>query len=136
MRPRAPVPGRPDRERPLVLFVDDNQTQLDLYTMMVEDEMDVVPATRAELAYALASRHQPDAIVLDVVLPDGDGLDMHARFRAAPSTAATPIIVLTGDENAYSRALLLRSSLTQVFAKPCSAERLLAALRAAVAPPR
>lgn len=119
-----------DRKRPLVLFIEDNITQLDLYTMVLEEAFDVIRATRGESGYREACYRQPDAIVIDVLLPDVDGLTLCARLRKNPVTASIPLIVLTGDDAAYARAQLRRSHLSDVLMKPCPADRLLAVLRA------
>ena len=117
--------------RPTVLLVEDNLTQLDLYAMVLQDEFDVLRATRGETAYALACEYRPDAIVMDVLLPDADGLAVCDQLRANPATARIPIIILTGDDSAYARAKLQRSALNALFMKPCPADRLLAVLREA-----
>ena len=122
----------PHRQRALVLFIEDNLTQLDLYAMVLREKCDVVTATRGETGYELASSEHPDAIVLDVLLPDVDGLTLCERLRANPSTASIPVIVLTGDDGAYARAQLVRSELTGVLLKPCPADRLFSAVRQAV----
>jgi CheY-like chemotaxis protein len=113
---------------PLVLLIDDNLTQLDLYTMMLEDDVAVVTATRGESGYALACSKQPAVIVIDMLLPDVDGLEICERLRANPVTESIPILLLTGDDHAYARAHRARSELTGVLLKPCSAGRLLAAI--------
>ncbi len=120
------------RERSLVLLIEDNLTQLDLYTMVLSEQCVVVTATRGETGYELACSEQPDAIVMDVLLPDVNGLALCKRLRANPSTASIPVIVLTGDNVAYARAQLVRSELTGVLLKPCPADRLLSAVRQSV----
>ena len=42
------------RRRPVILLVEDNLTQLDLYAMVLQDEFEVLRATRGESDYALA----------------------------------------------------------------------------------
>jgi CheY-like chemotaxis protein len=120
------------RQRALVLLIEDNLTQLDLYSMVLREECDVVTATRGEMGYELACTEHPDAIVADVLLPDVSGLALSKRLRANPSTASIPVIVLTGDDVAYARAQLVRSELTGVLLKPCPADQLLSTVRQAV----
>ena len=122
----------PEPERSLVLFVEDNLTQLDLYAMVLRERFVVMTASRGEEGYKLACREHPEVIVLDALLPDADGLELCERLRANPSTASIPVIVLTGDDAAYARAQRARSELTGVLLKPCSADRLLSAIRQAV----
>src|SRR5438874_13495005 len=123
---------RRERSRPLVLFIEDNLTQLDLYSMMIEDQVSVVKASRGETGYDLAVSEQPDVIVLDLLLPDADGLAVRERLRTNPATASIPIIVLTGDDAGFARAELMRSQFfIDVLSKPCPADRLLSAIRKA-----
>jgi CheY-like chemotaxis protein len=124
-------PPQPKRQRPLVLFIEDNLTQLDLYSMMIEDELSVVKATRGGTGYELATTEQPDVIVLDLLLPDVDGLALGAQLRTSPATALIPIVVLTGDDAAFSRAGR-DPHFSDVLLKPCPADRLLRAIRHAL----
>ena len=127
-----PTPTSTRRRRPLVLFVEDNQQQLDLYELVVERDFTVIRSTRGNEGFQVACEEMPDAIVMDVKLPDADGLDVCRRLHAHPQTAKVPVLVLTGDDDAYARAHLLHSELTGVLMKPCPADRLLSALHQAV----
>ena len=102
------ISGARRRTRPLVLLIEDNLTHLDLYSLILQDEVDVVPASRGETGLAVAITERPDAIIVDVLLPDADGLALCQRLREHPETAAIPLIVLTGDDVAYDRAAELR----------------------------
>ena len=120
------------RKRPIVLFVEDNQQQLDLYEMVVETDFTVLRATRGHDGFQLACEEMPDAIVMDVKLPDVDGLDVCVGLHANNATANIPILVLTGDDEAFARAVALDSELTGVLMKPCPADRLLSSLHHAI----
>jgi CheY-like chemotaxis protein len=123
-------------QKPVVLFVDDNQTQLDLYAMALESHFVVIKATRARAGLELASSERPDAIVMDIMLPDEDGLAALEQLKANPATSAIPVLMITGDDRAYARAQLVRDELTGVMLKPCAADRLVGALRMAIQRPR
>jgi len=120
------------RRHPVVLFVDDNLTQLDLYTLLVERDFSVEKATRAETAFRFASAEPPDVIVLDVLLPDDDGVTLAKRLRENSSTSRVPIIVLTADDAAYVRARTSGIEFSEVLRKPCPADRLLTAIADAI----
>jgi CheY-like chemotaxis protein len=120
------------RARPLILLIEDNVTQLDLYAMVLEGELSVIGATRGEQGIELAVSERPDLIVVDVVLPDLDGLAVTERLRADVRTASIPMIVLTGDDAAYARAHLRRDLMADVLLKPCPGDRLLASIRMAL----
>jgi DNA-binding response OmpR family regulator len=118
--------------RPRVLFIEDNPMQLDLYELVVQQEMTVLRAPRGEDGLALARRKQPDVIVIDVMLPDIDGLAICHTLRTDAITQSIPLVVLTGDDGAYARAQLIGSELAAILRKPCPADRLLGALRGAI----
>lgn len=64
-----------------------------------------------------------DLAIIDIGLPDGDGLDFLAELRQDPATASLPAIVLTGagDENMFDRAELLEG---HIVTKPFSPSKL------------
>ena len=128
MAPLEPVEAA---RRPRVLLIEDKLTERDLYAMILEHEFEVLAATRGEEGYRLACDIRPNAIIVDVLLPDGDGLELCVRLLTTLATATIPLIVLTGDEAAYVRALTLRA-LAAVYRKPCPGEDLLRAVRHAV----
>ncbi len=114
-----------------MLLIEDNVTQLDLYALTLESDFAVLTATRGEAGYTAALTHRPDAIVVDVLLPDVDGLGLCVRLRSNASTAGIPIIVLTGDEGSFARAEPMRG-LDAVLRKPCPADVLIGVLRRAM----
>lgn len=119
------------RDRPTVLLIEDNLTQLDLYALVLEGAFEVLKATRGETGYALACSARPDAIVVDVLLPDADGLELCERLLASEQTQSAALVVLTGDDAAFERAATMRL-LDAVLKKPCSADRLLLVLHRAI----
>lgn len=120
----------PQRRR--VLLIEDNLTQLDLYALFLEREFEIIRASRGETGYDLAVAERPDAIIVDVLLPDVDGLEICERLQVTPVTTRVPLIVLTGDESAFARAKLMRS-IDAAFMKPCAADDLIGAVRASIA---
>lgn len=83
-------------------------------------------ATAAEGRRALA-RDQPDALILDVMLPDGDGFDLCREFRAASDV---PILMLTGRGDDTDRIVGLELGADDYLPKPFNPRELLARLRA------
>ena len=128
--PAAPRRHATDRKRPVVLFIEDNLTQLDLYAMLIEHGLGVVKASRGLTGLHLAIAERPNVIVLDLLLPDIDGFVLAERLRADPATASIPIVVLTGDDAAFLRAHAM-ARFSDVLAKPCAAGRLLEAIHQA-----
>ena len=88
---RQPRPTR-------VLIIDDDATALEFFEHMLVEEGYVVCAVQSvEEGLAEASRHTPDAVLLDLHLPVMGGLECLRRFRAAPLRLMMPVAILTGD---------------------------------------
>ncbi|HZT78333.1 MAG TPA: response regulator [Vicinamibacterales bacterium] len=115
--------------RPRLLLIDDNLTQLYLYTFLLQHDADMLTASRGEDGFALACRQRPDAVVVDAVMPGLDGFGVCERLLANRETASLPLIVLTGDEAAYARATAMRG-VDAVLKKPCPDLLLRAVLQA------
>jgi len=81
-----------------VLVVDDDRYMLRLIgALLVANGLQVHTATGSSEALYLAASLHPDLILLDVHMAPGDGFETCARLKAAPATAAIPVIFLTGD---------------------------------------
>jgi two-component system, OmpR family, KDP operon response regulator KdpE len=114
--------------RPLVLVVDDEpQILRALQTNLRGAGYDVATATTAEEALSAAAMRPPDAVVLDLVLPDGSGIDVARELR---SWSAAPILVLSvvGDES--EKVAALDAGADDYVEKPFGIDELLARLRA------
>jgi DNA-binding response OmpR family regulator len=81
-----------------VLIIEDDATALEFFEQMLVDQGYTVRAMQTvEAGLAEATRHAPDAVLLDLHLPLTDGLECLRRLRAAPLNLATPVAILTGD---------------------------------------
>ncbi len=69
---------------------------------------------------AAAEREQPDAILLDVMMPDMDGLDTFSRLQANPVTRSIPVILLTAKVQATDRQNYTKLGIRSTIAKPFS----------------
>lgn len=69
---------------------------------------------------AAAEREQPDAILLDVMMPDMDGLDTFSRLQANPVTRSIPVILLTAKVQATDRQNYTKLGVRSTIAKPFS----------------
>jgi two-component system KDP operon response regulator KdpE len=118
----------PDRRRILVCD-DEPQILRALKVILREAGFEAVPAETAEEALDRAAVHPPDAAILDLVLPDGDGVEVCREIRRWSSM---PIIVLSavGEEDAKVRAL--EAGADDYVTKPFGARELIARLEAAL----
>ena len=74
--------------------------------------------------------HHPDLILLDVMLPDGDGFDFCRRLRENPQTAGIPLVFLTARSREIDRVLGLEIGGDDYITKPFSPRELLARIKA------
>jgi two-component system KDP operon response regulator KdpE len=113
-----------------VLVCDDEpQILRALKVILREAGFEAVPAETAEEALDRAAVHPPDAAILDLVLPDGDGVEVCREIRR---WSQMPIIVLSavGEEDAKVRAL--EAGADDYVTKPFGARELVARLEAAL----
>lgn len=81
---------------PLILVIDDNEGLVELLDRYLTNQAcDVVTAQVGPDGLRLAQEIQPDAILLDVMMPDMDGWEILQRLRMNPATHAIPIVVCT-----------------------------------------
>jgi DNA-binding response OmpR family regulator len=79
-----------------VLVVDDDPYIFELVQMYVEsDDVEVLQALDAYAGMDLTLREHPDAILLDIMMPGMDGLEMCQQVRGIPEVEETPIIILS-----------------------------------------
>jgi two-component system, cell cycle response regulator DivK len=84
------------RYRPLVMMVDDDDHDRAMYGgMLCYNGFDVVLAFDAASALRLAALHSPDIVLLDLGLPDRNGIEVCEELRRRHSAADTPIIALS-----------------------------------------
>ena len=74
---------------------DDADIRFILRTNLEAEGMDVDEAVDGEQALTLAGGLRPDVLVLDVMMPGRDGLDVLAALRSDPATADLPVLVLS-----------------------------------------
>jgi two-component system KDP operon response regulator KdpE len=123
--------------RPPVLVCDDETQILRALRVILRDAgYEAVPATTGEEALDLAAVHHPEAAIVDLVLPDMDGVDVCRRLR---EWSEMPIIVLSavGEEDAKVRALAAGADdyVTKPFGPRELTARLQAVLRRAGSEP-
>ncbi len=115
-------------ERPRVLVCDDESQILRALRVILRDAgYESIPADTGEQALDLAAVQNPDAAILDLVLPDMDGVEICRRLR---EWSKLPIIVLSavGEEDAKVRALAAGAD--DYVTKPFSPRELIARLQA------
>lgn len=115
---------------PLVLIVDDEpQILRALKTILGSNRFRVLSATTGEQALALAAAEQPDVIILDLTLPDMDGIQVCRQIR---EWTRTPIIVLSVRDGESDKVGALDKGADDYLTKPFNIQELLARIRVAL----
>ena len=80
---------------PLVLVIEDSDSNRDILRGFLEDGgARVVEACSGEAGTAMALEYRPDVIVLDVVLPDADGIQLCRRWRKDARLEDVPVLLI------------------------------------------
>jgi len=80
----------------LIMLVDDESGMLDLVGLILQRQgYSVLKARDGLTALALLESSTPDLFILDVMMPDMNGIDLCRHIRSRPQTAETPIVMLS-----------------------------------------
>ncbi len=113
------------------LIVDDEQAIVDLVRYHLEKEgMTCFEAADGDTALRLAQEYRPDLMVLDLMLPGVDGLEICRLLRRDPTTASSAIIMLTAKAEEVDRIVGLEMGADDYVVKPFSPRELVARVKA------
>nr|WP_274638001.1 response regulator transcription factor [Microbacterium bovistercoris] len=119
---------RADGAAPRILVVDDEQMLTDLLSMALRMEgWDVHTAASGFEALQAARDYQPDALVLDIMMPDLDGMSVLQRLRHSGNNV--PVLFLTAKDSVGDRVAGLTAGGDDYVTKPFSLEEVVARLR-------
>lgn len=114
-----------------VLVIDDEKDLIELLRYNLEKEgFRVEGAPDGESGLAAAARRRPDILIVDLMLPGMDGLEVCRRLRADAGTASVPIIMLTAKSAEADRVVGLELGADDYVTKPFSPRELAARVRA------
>ncbi|MBO1759465.1 response regulator transcription factor [Dermacoccus nishinomiyaensis] len=120
---------RPDGSNVRVLVVDDESNLTELLSMALRYEgWDIKTAATGNSAVKTAKEFKPDAVVLDMMLPDFDGLEVLRRMR--DEDPALPVLFLTARDAVEDRVAGLTAGGDDYVTKPFSLEEVVARVRA------
>ena len=112
---------------PRILSIDDSKTiRLMLARLFRPFACELLEAANGEEGLAVASRANPDLIILDYNMPVMDGIAMLRKMREDPGMKRTPVIILTADSGLQSLATAARLGVRDYVTKPFREEELLA----------
>lgn len=116
-----------------ILVVDDEEDIIDLISLnLVREGYTVISALTGEQALELVAAQKPDLIILNLMLPGIQGLDVCRYLRTNPDFARIPIIMLSAKTGEIDKILGLEIGADDYITKPFSTRELLARIRAVV----
>jgi DNA-binding NtrC family response regulator len=123
----APLPGR---VRPVVLIVDDDSGMRESFRLILEEEYELVEAEDGQGALEAARRSQLDLVLLDVRLPDMDGLAVLERLKALDPDLE--VILITAVKNVRSAVTAMKLGAFDYLTKPFEDDEVLAVVHRAL----
>ncbi len=109
-----------------ILYVEDNPQNMRLVRKILKHAgYDVLEAEDGLSGIEIAETHKPDLILMDVNLPDIDGLEATSRLKKNPIMHAVPIIALTANAMVGDREKALEAGCDGYLPKPISKSELL-----------
>lgn len=119
-----------------VLIIEDNaDTRLILSAQLRAQQYESVFAADGIQAIMMARQAKPDAILLDLGMPGGNGLVVLQRLKSNLALATVPVIIVSAEDPKVAQAKCLAAGAVAYLHKPVAQETLLAALAAALGDP-
>jgi len=118
-----------------ILVVDDDPCTLHvLVSALRRNGYDTVTAQDGTQAVMRAHREHPDAILLDITMPGGDGCSVLKKLGGSAHTSHIPVIVITSSDDPDTEAKVPRGQTHSLIYKPFDLDRVLAHLAEALEP--
>ena len=120
-------------DKKTILIVDDNaDTRLILSARLKANHYHTVFAADALQAMSVAQKERPDAILLDLGLPGGNGLMVLQRLKANTALSAIPVIIVTAEDPQVAEARTSEAGAVAFLQKPVDQDKLMAAVQQVV----
>ena len=118
------------RNPPLILIVDDNPTNVDiLQTRLAVHNYEIITAGDGEAGLAMAREAHPDLILLDIMMPKIDGIEVCRQLKADDSTPFIPIIMVTAKADSKDIVAGLEAGADEYLTKPVDQSALVARVK-------
>lgn len=135
----GPTSRQPDRDvkpvtnftgrKPVAVVADDEPDMLHFLRTELQKDYDLIEATDGAQALEKIEMFLPDVVLLDMMMPEMDGLDVCRELRTREATAGIPVILLTARADEETKYDALQIGANDFLAKPFSATELLARIK-------
>jgi sigma-B regulation protein RsbU (phosphoserine phosphatase) len=118
------------RTPPLVLIVDDNPANVEILEMrLAANNYEIITATDGEAGLSMAKEKQPDLILLDIMMPKMDGIEVCRHLKTDPSLPFMPIIMVTAKADSKDIVAGLEAGGDEYLTKPVDHAALVARVK-------
>ncbi len=119
-----------DIKQSCILIVDDEPLNIEVVRRYLEigGYRNLISTDHAGQALPLMGLNRPDLVLLDIHMPEINGLQILAAIRSDESLCRTPVIILTGSSDPDTKLIALQAGATDLLPKPVHSEELLARL--------
>ena len=113
-----------------ILIVEDNDKNMKLARDLLQAKgYETIEAVNGEDGVALGLKHVPDLVLMDIQLPDINGIEAFLRLRADPRTAQVPVVAFTASVTAGDRSKITEAGFDGFLAKPINLKEFLATVK-------
>jgi diguanylate cyclase (GGDEF)-like protein len=110
---------RPDEgKKNSILIVDDQNSNIMVLTQFLKPDYIIYSAKSGRKAINAAEKHQPDVILLDILMPEMDGYDVIEKLKSSEQTKNIPVIFISGFDNADDEEKGLSLGAADYISKP------------------
>jgi two-component system cell cycle response regulator DivK len=120
-----------------VLIVEDNEKNMKLARDILQAKgYATLEAVNGEEGVRLALLHKPDLVLMDIQLPDINGIQAFQRIRADPGTARTPVVAFTASVTANDRSRIGDAGFDGFLSKPINLKEFLETIKRVLESPK
>ena len=114
--------------KPVVLVVEDNRDNMTTVRALLQEHHTVLEAVNAQEGMEMAKTLVPNLILMDIALPDVNGIEAFRKIRRMPQTRHIPVVALTASAMVHDREAVLSHGFDAFIAKPIIANEFFAAI--------
>jgi CheY-like chemotaxis protein len=104
---------------PKILIADDSRLHVQLISGWLQDRgFEVVVACDAIQALVMATQRRPDAVILDISMPEGSGVEVLNKLKLSTRTRHIPVLMVTGNAGKEMRSLVKCLGAAELLEKP------------------
>ena len=119
----------------IVVVIEDDPEMIELVKLILaKDGYDVMGANNGREGLATIEEYQPDAVLLDLMMPDMDGWEVYQSMKAQDTMKTIPVIIITAKAQSIDKVLGLHiAKVDDYITKPFSPSELLNSVRKVIA---